>query len=129
MRFGRIAQTSTLLSDGRVLIAGGRGNTVTASAEIYDLQTKKFNVTGSMITARYKHSAGLLSDNRVLIAGGSDERDWNGALASAEIFDPRTGKFTATSPPNLSRFKLPDDAAQVGERRLLIAGGSKTVEV
>jgi hypothetical protein len=129
MHFARIAQTSTLLSDGRVLIAGGRGDIVMSSAEIYDPQTKSFTLTGNMVTARYKHAAGLLSDGRVLIAGGSDERDWNGALASAEIYDPRTGKFTLTSPMNDSRFKLPDDTAQVGEGRVLIAGGSKSVEV
>jgi hypothetical protein len=129
MHLARIAQTSILLDDGRVLIAGGRGDTVTASAEIFDPKARNFTVTESMVTARYKHSAGLLPDGRVLIAGGSDERDWNGALASAEIYDPSTGKFTPTSSLNDSRFKLPDDTAQVGEGRLLIAGGSKTVEV
>jgi alkylated DNA repair dioxygenase AlkB len=65
----------------------------------------------------------------VLIAGGSDERDWHGALASAEIYDPKTGKFTATSPLNDSRFKLPGDAARLASGDLLISGGSKTVEV
>jgi hypothetical protein len=129
MHAGRIAQTSTLLNDGRVLIAGGRGDSVTASAEIYDPVTKKFSLTGDMITARYKHTAGLLPDGRVLVAGGSDERDWRGPLASAEIYDPRAGKFTATSPLNDSRFKLPDNAAQLASGELLIAGGSKNVEL
>jgi hypothetical protein len=129
MHAGRISQTSTSLNDGRVLITGGRGDAVNASAEIYDPATKQFTVTGSMITARYKHSAGLLPDGRVLVAGGSDEHDWSGALASAEIYDPKTGKFTATSPLNDSRFKLPGDAAQLASGDLLIAGGSKTVEV
>jgi hypothetical protein len=129
MHAGRIAQTSTLLADGRVLIAGGRGDSVTASAEIYDPAGKRFSPTGDMSTARYKHTAGRLADGRVLIAGGSDERDWHGALASAEIYDPRTGKFTSTSALNDSRFKLPGDAAQLASGELLIAGGSKTVEV
>ena len=86
-----------MLHDGRVLIAGGRGDTVTATAELYDPKTKQFVPTGNMQVARYKHTAGLLPDGRVLIAGGSDERDWNGALSSAEIYDPRTGRFTASS--------------------------------
>jgi Kelch motif/Galactose oxidase, central domain len=129
MQFARISHTATLLNDGRVLIAGGRGDVVNTSAEIYDPMTKKFTVTGNMVTARYKHSAGLLPDGRVLIAGGSDERDWHGAMASAEIYDPKTGKFTATSPLNDSRFKLPGDAAQLTSGDLLIAGGSKSVEV
>lgn len=129
MHFARIAHTTTLLSNGQVLIAGGRGATVTSSAEIFDPATNQFIVTGSMLTARYKHSGGLLPDGRVLIAGGSDDRDWTGTLNSAEIYDPRTRTFTATSPLHDSRFKLPDEAVQLASGRLLIAGGSKTVEV
>jgi hypothetical protein len=129
MHAARISHTATLLPDGRVLIAGGRGETVTASAEIYDPATKRFTLTGNMLVARYKHTAGLLPDGRVLIAGGSDDRDWTGTLNSAEIYDPRTGRFTATSPLNDSRFKLPDEAVKLGSGELLIAGGSKQVEI
>jgi Kelch motif/Galactose oxidase, central domain len=129
MHFARIAQTTTVLRDGRVLIAGGRGDSVNASAEIFDPVTKRFTVTGSMLTARYKHSAGLLPDGRVLIAGGSDDRDWNGAMNNAEIYDPVKQTFTATSPLNDSRFKLPREAARLASGQLLFAGGSKTVEI
>jgi len=129
MHFARIAQTTTLLRDGRVLIAGGRGDTVTASAELYDPATRQFSVTGSMLSARYKHAAGLLPDGRVLIAGGSDDRDWQGKMNSAEIYDPRTQKFSATSPLSESRFKLPEEAVQLASGQLLIAGGSKKVEI
>jgi Galactose oxidase, central domain/Kelch motif len=129
MHTARISQTATTLNDGRVLIVGGRGDTVTASAELYDPVTKQFVVTGGLLTARYKHSAGLLPDGRVLIAGGSDDRDWQGKMNSAEIYDPRTGKFSATSPLNDSRFKLPEEAAQLASGQILVAGGSKKVEV
>jgi len=129
MHYARIAHTATLLSDGRVLIAGGRGDSVTSSAELFDPQTKTFVLTHNMITARYKHTAGLLPDGRVLVAGGSDERDWNGALRSAEIFDPRSGKFTATSSLKASRFKLPSEAVRLPSGQLLVAGGDALVEV
>lgn len=129
MHFARVAHTATLLEDGRVLIVGGRGEKVNASAEIFDPKTSRFTETGGLITARYKHTAGLLPDGRVLIAGGSDERDWQGNLNSAEIFDPKTGKFSATSPLNESRFKLPEQAAQLSSGELLVAGGSKQVEI
>jgi hypothetical protein len=125
----RLGQTATLLNDGRVLIAGGGNGGLLAAAEIYDPKTGRFSETGSLITPRHKHTAGLLPDGRVLIAGGSDERDWNGNLNSAEIYDPRTGKFTAASPLNDSRFKLPDEAVQLPSGKLLVAGGSKEVEV
>jgi Kelch motif/Galactose oxidase, central domain len=128
MHAGRVSHTATLLRNGRVLIVGGRGDKVNASAEIYDPASEQFVPTGSLITARYKHTAGLLPDGRVLIAGGSDERDWNGNMNSAEIYDPGTGKFTSTSPLNASRFKLPD-AVRLASGNLLIAGGSKTAEL
>jgi hypothetical protein len=129
MHYARISHTATLLDDGRVLIAGGRGESVTPSAEIYDPKTRQFVQTGSLHTARYKHTAGLLPDGRVLIAGGSDESDWRGTMSSAEIYDPHTGRFSATSPMNDSRFKLPREAVHIASGQLLIAGGSKQVEI
>jgi hypothetical protein len=129
MHYARISHTATLLNDGRVLIAGGRGESVTATAELYDPQTKTFLQTGSMRTARYKHTAGLLPGGKVLVAGGSDDRDWEGLTNSAEIYDPDTEKFVATSPLNDKRFKLPEESVQFPSGRILVAGGSKRVEI
>jgi hypothetical protein len=129
MHHPRVSHTATLLNDGRVLIAGGYAGEVMSSADIYDPKTGIFTETGNMTIARCKHTAGLLPDGRVLIAGGSDNRGWRGNLASAEIYDPHTGKFTAASSLNDSRFKLPDEAVHLASGRLLIAGGSKEVEV
>jgi Galactose oxidase, central domain len=68
MHVERVYHTATLLRDGRVLIAGGRGSTVTAEAELYDPKTRQFIQTGSLRQVRYKHAAGLLPDDRVLFA-------------------------------------------------------------
>jgi len=125
----RSGHTATLLHDGRVLIAGGGSGGLIAAAELYDPKTGTFSQTGNLITARHKHTAGLLPDGRVLIAGGSDERDWHGTMSSAEIYDPRTGKFTATSPLNDSRFKLPNESVLLASGKLLVAGGSREVEI
>jgi hypothetical protein len=129
MHYARVSHTASLLRDGRVLIVGGRGDRVNAVAELYDPKTESFTDTGSLATLRYKHTAGLLPDGRVLVAGGSDERDWSGNLTSAEIYDPKTGKFGAVSSMRDSRFKLPEEAVVLESGKLLIAGGSKTVEV
>jgi hypothetical protein len=129
MRHARISHTATLLTDGRVLIAGGYAGGVSSGAELYDPRSGTFTETASLNTARCKHTAGLLPDGRVLIAGGSDSRGWNGNLSSAEIYDPQTGKFATASPMNDSRFKLPDEAVRLASGKLLIAGGSKVVEV
>jgi len=73
-----------------------------------------------------------LADGRVLIAGGQRldlPPGYFTNLSSAEIYDPHTGKFTATASMNGRRFKLPDEAVQLASGRLLIAGGSREVEV
>ena len=129
LHHARVAHTATLLNDGRVLIAGGYSDSVSSSAEIYDPKTGSFTETGSLSTARCKHTAGLLPDGRVMIAGGSDNRGWNGNLSSTEIYDPKSGKFTSGPPLNDSRFKLPDEAVRLADGRLLVAGGSKHVEL
>jgi Kelch motif/Galactose oxidase, central domain len=129
MHDARVAHTATLMKDGRVLIVGGYRGGAESSAEVYDPKKGTFTQTGGLATARCKHTAGLLPDGRVLIAGGSDSRGWNGNLRSAEIYDARSGKFTAASEMNDSRFKLPGEAVQLASGKLLIAGGSREVEV
>lgn len=129
MHHARVSHTATLLDDGRILVAGGYADSITSSAEIYDPKSGSFTETGSLHTARCKHTAGLLPDGQVLIAGGSDSRGWNGNLSSAEIYDSKTGKFTAASSLNDGRFKLPDEAVRLLSGKLLVAGGSKEVEI
>ena len=88
----RSDQTATLLSDGRVLVAGGYdgAHASLASAEIYDPSPGQFSATGSMQRARYFQTATLLRDGQVLVAGGYDYSKAN--LASSELYDPRTGR-------------------------------------
>src|SRR5579859_2579529 len=92
----RSQHTATLLTDGRVLITGGRGTTGTAveSAELYAPTTGLFSLTGSMTTPRYGHTATLLPDGKVLIAGGFNSSNTYPGLVSSELYDPASGTFT-----------------------------------
>lgn len=129
MHAGRAAHTATLLRDGRVLVTGGNTpDRVRRSAEIYDPRTGRFVATGSLTVRRHKHAAGLLRDGRVLVLGGSDDRDWDGRHRSAELFSPRSGKFSRTGPLSAARFKLPDAIAVTPSGSVLVAGGASIVE-
>jgi hypothetical protein len=86
----RSAHTATLLPNGTVLVAGGRGAYDVASgyqslssAELYDPASGTFTATGSMTTARDSFTATLLPNQKVLIAGGANAA---GALSSAELY-------------------------------------------
>jgi hypothetical protein len=128
------AHTATVLRDGKVLITGGGSGrypsqTIYRAAELYDPATGKFTTTGPMMVARHKHAAVLLPDNRVLIVGGSDNRDWRGQYSSAELYDPLTGKFTATADMSTTRFKLPDAIVLLPGGKVLVAGGGSFAEI
>ena len=68
--------TATLLSNGKVLFAGGgyEGQNSTQQAELYDPETGTFSATGPMTFGREAHIATLLTDGTVLIVGGGGER-------------------------------------------------------
>ena len=71
-----------------------------------------------MITARRMHTATLLPDDRVLLVGGYGA---GGALASAELFDPTTGTFSATG--NLTTARGGHTAILLLTGKVLIVGG------
>jgi len=95
LMLARSGHTATVLSDGKILIAGGEA---TGSAEIFDPATQTFSlVSGHLNTPRQYHSAVLLNSGKVLIAGGVVGT--NTTLSSAEIYDPQTQMFTPASGP------------------------------
>ena len=114
--------TATLLTDGRVLVAGGFQCSgvcspvpTVASAELYNPITGSWSPTGSMTVAREFHTATRLLDGRVLVAGG----DSSGT--SAELYDPTTGTWSATRVRARGRVRFPSDTAagwaSAGRRR------------
>lgn len=118
--------TATLLPDGRVLIAGGWVNApftypVLSSAELYDPATGTFTPTGTMNAARAYHSAVLLQNGKVLLAGGTSNSQSYSPLASAELYDPATGQFTAISDMHDTRMDF--GMTLLGDGRVLITGG------
>jgi len=124
----RFQDTATLLPDGKVLVAGGSNNvtnSLLASAELYDPGSGSWTATGSMPTPRQFHTATLLPDGKVLVAGGTGSNNTTGsnsALASAELYDPRSGSWTATG--SMVTPRMFHTATLLPDGKVLVAGGT-----
>ena len=124
-----LGQTATLLQNGQVLIAGGE----TATAELFNPSTGAFTATGSMTVSRTGHSATLLPDGRVLIAGGVQDVGpvlpipLSPGVASAELYDPVSGKFTPTG--DMSEGRAGHTATLLVDHTVLITGTDSTAEI
>jgi Kelch motif len=130
MAASRYGHTATLLQEGRVLIAGGhsfvpaeRRARLISSAELYDPSTGAFTATGDLTTPRAFHTATLLPDGRVLITGGQDDQPPYQSVATAELYDPSTGTFTATGPMVAARRY--HSAVLLGSGKVLIISGAE----
>ena len=127
MTAARYGHTATLLANGEVLITGGTGNQAggldsLASAEVFDPGKGTFTEIANMTSTRYGHTATLLANGEVLITGGDGIKCYVVCpLASAEIFDPATMRFTAGATMTASR--LFHTATLLNNGTVLIAGG------
>lgn len=135
--------TSTLLQDGRVLVAGGSvdpcfdvdcvafGNSHTlAGAELWDPATGAWVVTGNLDTSRALMSATLLPSGKVLVTGGLHLDimvNINSigvnliSLNIAELYDPASGTWSRTASLNTERFSHTSTLLSTG--KVLAAGG------
>ena len=89
LNYPRVSASSTLLGDGRVLVAGGSdrsslGRKLLDSAEIYDPSTNEWTVTDSMEQVHAGHGSAILNDGKVLVIGNFLN----------EVFDPSTDTWS-----------------------------------
>ncbi len=142
MTLDRGFHSATLLGNGNVLIAGGvtaiesgqpTGGSIVSSAELFNPGTGVFTSTasfcveppespvakGCMNSDRAGHTATLLDSGKVLLAGG-----FNGTqiLKTAEIYDPSSNTFTATS-SDMTSERVGDTATLLTNGNVLLAGG------
>jgi len=83
-----------------------------------------WTTTGNLIQARKGHTTTLLADGRVLVVGGvgGDYTSGLGLLASAELYDPSSGSWTATG--NLIQARADHTATLLADGRVLVVGGN-----
>ena len=115
MTTARYEDTSTLLPNGQVLVAGGFDSSgILSSAELYNPSVGTWMATtNAMINAHELHSATLVPNGKVLIAGGN--------YNAPEMYDPATGTWAATGALNASREF--NTATLLTNGMVLVAGG------
>jgi hypothetical protein len=110
MAVPRASHTATLLTDGRVLVAGGcTERSATATAETYDSEANRWMPVGNMTEPRCSHIAVPLVDGRVFVMGGG----------SAEVFDPATSTFSSLRGMRANHYL----ATRLPDGRVLLTGG------
>jgi hypothetical protein len=117
--FGAVA-----LVDGKAIVFGGLDDNTTSysSARIYDPSTGSWTATGSLLQPRTSPAYTRLADGRVLAIGGEDFDGVHSTyLATAEIFNPATGRWTATGSLHAPRSE--GQAVTLADGRVLVVGG------
>lgn len=116
--------TATTLSNGKVLIVGGKRCFYTGSAlsvvEFYDPVTDSFSITDRLTYPRMSHTAIRLNNGKVLVFGGHTDGD-STIMNTCELFNPVTELWETTGSLNVGRYGSSVNILQNGT--LLIIGG------
>jgi len=132
--FPPTGHTSTLLTDGAVLIVGGSSNwrsEVLASCELFNPSDYSFKIISGLNIPRNKHFAARLPDGKVLIIGGSaTAAEIGGRYNSVEVYFPDKKQFNWLETALIkSRFKITNSGDVLNDVRVVVAGDGKYVEV
>ena len=119
---------SIMLATGKVLFTGGENiNGVSIkNAELYNPSTGTFTATGNMTATREEHTAVLLANGNVLVSGGNKKTlTTQTPLASAELYNPANGTWTATG--SMSNARSGHTSTVLHNGNVVNAGGSDAV--
>jgi len=124
-----IGQSTTLLRDGRVLVAGGwYGSGTISSAEIYDPKQDRWSAAAPMTTRREGHTATLLANGKALVTGGVARKAQAQTLvtvapiSSAEVYDPRVNRWSAVA--SMVEARDEHTATLLSNGSVLVVGGT-----
>ena len=116
----RYNHTATLLPNGKVLVAGGQEQLPVSRARNSTIRrAAPGRPPAASPPHAMHHTATLLPNGKVLVAGGYGCRE--ASLASAELYDPASGTWTATG--SLATARSYHTATLLPNGKVLVAGG------
>lgn len=115
--------SATTLDNGKVLVVGGTDGSVThRDADLFDPSTNSFSaVSGLMSNRRMHHTATVITGGLVLVVGGYDGAGGGTTHATADLFDPSTGSWSATT--SMTNPRKHHTATRLQDGRVLVVGG------
>jgi N-acetylneuraminic acid mutarotase len=117
-----VYHTATLLTNGQVLVAGGKptyeSDITTDEAELFNPSNGTWSPTARMMLRLCAHSATLMPNGRVLVVGGSADDE---VQPGVESYDLATGKWEPEA--NLLKGRSIHSAALLNDGRLFVTAG------
>lgn len=121
------ASASSLLADGRFLVAGGSSDANSSSARsgawVFDPATETWATAAPMTERRQYAVAVALGSGEILVAGGSSDRL---PIASAERFLPTENRWVSAG--SMSEPRTHATATLLDDGTVLVVGGGVTGE-
>lgn len=117
MNNGRDQHTSTVLTDGKVLVVGGDRD---GKSELYDPLTGIWTLADSMNYLRFLHTASVLKNGKVLVSGGGT--DTSMSIDDTELYDPSTRNWTVIDKMHVRRCSHAACILQNGN--VIVSGGT-----
>jgi hypothetical protein len=99
------------MSDGRILVVGGHGTTLTGTRDvnIFDPATNTWTAAGKMAYARWYPTVTALPDGRMLALGGADATTTS-YVPYPEVYDPAKNSWTTLTGASLASNPIPSYA-------------------
>lgn len=123
--------SATLLSDGRVLVAGGimgfGSGAPNPSAQIYDPETNTWGPAPPIPTPRSAYTATRLASGDVLVAGGRVGSGTVAATAAVEIYDVASRLWRRAAGMRTARYG--HTATLLLDGRVLVTAGTNAASV
>ena len=119
----RVDHSAAVLSDGRVLVFGGRSPSFTGwvSSELFDPASGHFTASGDLPTTRWNAAWAGVSDGRIVAAGGETNAARFDEATQVLVWSAGSGEWTTAG--QLREFRIGHSATRLVDGRILLAGG------